>query len=175
MEFKIRPFTESDVSGINEIRRMDGVIETIPTLSSESESFTSELFKGYDAGDPSFTAVAFRNGVEVIAGHAILHTNKKARTRHAASIAIIVRTDCQDMGIGRALLTRLLKIADEDLMLVRVELEVAANNPRAIHLYESLGFVREGLCRYTFVQQGRYGDTIMMGRYNFHKGAFAED
>lgn len=54
------------------------------------------------------------------------------------------------MGVGRALLTELLRIADEDLMLVRVALEAAEENARAIHLCESLGFVREGLLKYAY-------------------------
>ena len=38
----------------------------------------------------------------------------------------------------------LLDIADKGLMLKRVELTVFTDNERAVHLYESLGFVIEG-------------------------------
>ena len=42
MEFRIRPFRDSDIADINEIRSMRGVMETIPTLFSESVAFTEK-------------------------------------------------------------------------------------------------------------------------------------
>ena len=43
MEFFIRPFEERDIRGLNEIRRMRGVRETIPALSSENMEFTEAV------------------------------------------------------------------------------------------------------------------------------------
>ena len=51
-----------------------------------------------------------------------------------------------------------------NLDLKRVELEVFADNARAIRLYESLGFEREGLKRRDVIRRGGYGDTVVMGR-----------
>ena len=50
------------------------------------------------------------------------------------------------------------------LMLVRVELEVFADNEQAIRLYEKLGFEKEGLLRMTTVRNGRYVDEYKMAR-----------
>ena len=47
---------------------------------------------------------------------------------------------------------------------MRVELEVYADNERAIHLYEKLGFEQEGLLRMTTVRNGRYVDEYKMAR-----------
>lgn len=85
--------------------------------------------------------------------------------RHSADISLIVHTNYQNMGIGRAILTQLLELADKWLLLKRVELEVAAENSGAIHLYESLGFEKEGLKKYASITEGRYTDIIVMGRY----------
>lgn len=52
----------------------------------------------------------------------------------------MVRRDFQNQGIGRAMLEKVLDLADNWLMLVRLELTVFADNERAVHLYESLGF-----------------------------------
>ena len=57
-----------------------------------------------------------------------------------------------------------LDLADNWLMLVRVELTVFADNERAIHLYEKLGFEKEGLKRMTTVRDGKYADEYMMAR-----------
>ena len=57
-----------------------------------------------------------------------------------------------------------LDLADNWLMLVRLELTVFADNERAVHLYESLGFEREGIRRKAAVRNGVYMDEIAMAR-----------
>ena len=164
MEFFIRPFEERDVRGLNEIRRMRGVRETIPTLASESLEFTEAVVKAAPAVTPNLSAVACENGEEKLIGNALLRLCEKPKMRHTASLAIVVRAGWQDMGVGRALLTELLRIVDEDLMLVRVSLEVAEENARAIHLYESLGFEREGLLKYAYSEGGEFKNLVAMAR-----------
>ena len=58
----------------------------------------------------------------------------------------------------------ILDLADNWLMLVRVELEVFADNERAIRLYEKFGFEKEGLLRMTTVRCGQYADEYKMAR-----------
>ena len=55
-------------------------------------------------------------------------------------------------------------VADNYLMLVRVELEVFTDNQRAIRLYERFGFETEGVRRMAAVRQGRYADLQVMAR-----------
>ena len=76
----------------------------------------------------------------------------------------MVRPDCQGQGIGTALLKTLLDLADNWLMLERVELTVFADNHHAIHLYEKLGFEKEGLKRMTVIRNGQYADEYLMAR-----------
>ncbi|HVB10143.1 MAG TPA: GNAT family N-acetyltransferase [Bacillota bacterium] len=92
-----------------------------------------------------------------------LHVQRGKR-RHVASLGISVHDAFQGRGIGRALMATLLDLADNFLALRRVELEVMADNPGAIHLYESLGFQVEGRKREDIVLQGRYVDVLFMGR-----------
>lgn len=79
-------------------------------------------------------------------------------------VGIAVHDRFQDRGIGRQLMELLLDLADNWLGLVRVELEVFADNARAIHLYESIGFEREGLERKAIFRQGGLQDVVIMGR-----------
>lgn len=48
--------------------------------------------------------------------------------------------------MGTTLMETLLDLADHWLMLVRVELEVFADNEQAIRLYEKLGLRRKACC-----------------------------
>ena len=76
----------------------------------------------------------------------------------------MVRTDCQGQGIGTALLEAVLDLADNWLMLRRVELEVYADNQRAVRLYEKFGFEAEGRRREAAVKNGAYVDLMVMAR-----------
>jgi putative acetyltransferase len=58
----------------------------------------------------------------------------------------------------------LIDFADNWLNLTRLELEVYADNEAAIHLYESFGFEIEGTLRKHAFRDGRYIDSIVMGR-----------
>ena len=166
MKFRIRPFKESDIADINEIRSMRGVIETIPTLFSESVAFTEKVMKSIGPNDPVLSAVIDTPEGEKVIGNGVLRLTEKARLRHTASVALIVHAGYHNMGVGRAILSQLLEIADKWLMLVRIDLEVVADNAGAIHLYESLGFQTEGRLKYAFMKDGKYADLLIMGRYN---------
>ena len=50
----------------------------------------------------------------------------------------------------------------ETLNLNRIWLYVFEDNPRAIHVYEKVGFKREGLLRQDRFHEGHYWDTILM-------------
>ena len=66
------------------------------------------------------------------------------------------------MGLGKALLTRVLTLAKE-LGYEQVELEVISGNDRALRLYERLGFVQTGRTPRAFCyDDGSYRDEIQM-------------
>lgn len=58
----------------------------------------------------------------------------------------------------------LLDLADNWLMLKRVQLTVFTDNERAIELYESLGFEREATLRGATAKGGKYADEYLMAR-----------
>lgn len=89
------------------------------------------------------------------------HTGRRS---HAAGIGIGVHDDFTGRGIGRALMTELIAVADNWLNLRRLELNVYADNAPAIALYESLGFKREGLYADYAFRDGAYVDSIAMAR-----------
>ena len=161
MNFTIRPMELGDAPGFNVLRRMPGVFETTLGLPSERVQHSIDGFQRFGPGDHIFVAV-LEDGTVI--GCAGLTVCSNPRMRHVGSVGLYVHTDYQNQGVGTALMKVLLDLADNWLMLVRVELEVFADNERAIHLYEKLGFEKEGLLRMTTVRDGRYVDDCKMAR-----------
>jgi diamine N-acetyltransferase len=65
-------------------------------------------------------------------------------------------------GYGSEATRLILKHGFETLNLNRIYLHVFESNPRAIHVYEKIGFVREGKLRQANYRNGRYGDELIM-------------
>ena len=89
--------------------------------------------------------------------------NKPRRT-HVGTFGISVHDDWQGRGIGGALMQACLDLADNWLNLMRLELQVYADNEQAIHLYERFGFEREGTLRQHAFRDGQYIDSVVMAR-----------
>lgn len=88
----------------------------------------------------------------------------RPRRRHAGAIGISVHDDWQGKGIGKELMRAIVDLADNWLNLTRLELEVYADNPAALRLYEGFGFEVEGRLRQHAFRDGQFVDSIMMGR-----------
>lgn len=166
IDFLIRPVRIEDATFINELRRMDGVREN--TLGTFSERFTKseEFIKGLTENDHLLVAEIEENGFKKVIGLAGLHVNRNPRLRHLAVLGIMVHVDYQGKGIGTSLLKKVIDLADNWLMLVRLELTVFVENEGAVKLYESLGFQIEGTKKYAAVRNGKYADEYLMARYN---------
>lgn len=70
-------------------------------------------------------------------------------------------------GIGTAVMTELIEIADNWLDLKRLELTVYVDNAAAIHLYEKFGFVSEGIHVKDAFRDGEFVDSLAIARLNF--------
>jgi putative acetyltransferase len=79
--------------------------------------------------------------------------------------------DFQNVGLGTAMLSRLLELA-EKVKLHRISLTVIADNYIAVHLYEKFGFITEGVMRDAYLgDDGKYHDEIVMGLISTHKNS----
>lgn len=167
MEFLIRPIDIGDGKGINALRRMPGVFENILGIPSERVKRNEDFIVNMDGNQHQFVAITKnKNGEEQIIGSAGLTINVNPRTRHSGSIGIMIHRDYQNIGVGTALMEALLDVADNWLMLIRVELTVFEDNKRAIHLYEKFGFKKEGLKRLAAIRNGKYENEYLMARIN---------
>jgi ribosomal protein S18 acetylase RimI-like enzyme len=82
--------------------------------------------------------------------------------RHMTALGVYVAKPWREQGIGSALMEQALEWAKVSPVVERVELEVFAQNVRAIHLYEKYGFEHEGRKRRLYYQNGEPMDMLMM-------------
>ena len=157
----IRPIKIEDAADMNRMRIMYGVMENILGMASERVSDTEAFIRALSPND--HLLVAEVNGIVV--GCAGLNVSSKPRTRHTANFGIMVHADYQKQGIGKALMTAVLDLADNWLKLKRVELGVFVENEKAVTLYRKMGFVVEGTKKYAAVRYGVYADEYLMARY----------
>ncbi|MHB1303075.1 MAG: GNAT family N-acetyltransferase [Acidiphilium sp.] len=111
---------------------------------------------------PAASAIVAERG-DVLVGVTIL-IRGAGRTAHTASLVIFVHDDHVGTGVGTALMTAVLDVADNWLGLRRVALTVNADNARGIRLYEKFGFEVEGRLRQEVLRNGVFIDSLAMAR-----------
>ena len=100
------------------------------------ETFRSQLTPC--AGGPVFIG-AFEG--DILVGVAALFFEESSKLSHKATIgAVFVTPRYRQKGIGRGLVSELLRIAREDKKLKQLNLAVSTTNKSAVKLYEDLGF-----------------------------------
>lgn len=97
-----------------------------------------------------------------IVGLASYMGGHRQASRHTATLGVSVRRAWCDRRIGTALLRATIDHARSTGVVTRLELSVFADNPRAIHVYEILGFQHEGRRRHAARKNGRYVDDLIM-------------
>lgn len=110
--------------------------------------------------DEALWAIAARADDRCI-GHAGLYQIDH-RVRKASFGILIGDPAERGKGIGTAVTRAVVDYGFAELNLHRVELDVLATNPRAIHIYEKLGFRREGVLRHAQFRGGAYVDLVLM-------------
>ncbi|AUM96945.1 TPA: GNAT family N-acetyltransferase [Clostridium botulinum] len=165
MTMIIRAVSPEDYKDINEIRCMLGVRENILGRISERLEESKGFIQSLDHNDHLLVAEIKEEDEKKIVGVIGLNVNSNPRTRHTASLGMMVHKAYQGTGIGKKLMSEILDLADNWLMLVRIELGVFTDNEKAIKLYEKFGFKIEGTKKYAAIKNGRYADEYIMARY----------
>lgn len=160
MELTIRHAEPEDYLGIAKIYTYPGAAAGTLQIPLTSADVWKKRLAG--AGPLGRILVALVQG-EVV-GNLGLHQQPNARRTHAGHIGMAVRDDWHGKGVGKALLSHAIDLADNWLNLQRLELTVWADNTVAQRLYASQGFVQEGLHKAYALRHGRYTDAIAMAR-----------
>jgi putative acetyltransferase len=152
----VRPVCADDAAAVYDIRRQPEVQRFTFAMPSERRK---DWISALGSNDHVFVAEVDGR----VVGIAGLHL-KDGKHRHSGWVGLAVHDAFARRGIGRALTAMVLDVADNALGLVRVELEVFADNERAIKLYRDSGFVEEGRKRKAYFRGGEFIDALMMAR-----------
>jgi len=132
---------------------------------ASTDHWQARLTESCAAGSPHVQIVAEADGTVV--GAAGLHpVGASPRKRHSMALGINVDADWHGRGVGTLLMQSLCDYADNWLGLLRIELDVYADNLRAQSLYQRFGFVREGVHRCDAMRDGVFVDSWSMARLN---------
>ncbi len=156
----IRPANPQDAAAFARIfAEQSTVWGTLQCPFTPAEVWRARLEGNESSGTKAFAATL---GDEIV-GLANLHPAAGPRRLHVRTVGMAVAGAWQGRGVGRALMQQLMHVGDA-LGVDRLELEVYADNDRAIALYERFGFLREGLKQLEAWRQNAYVDTLVMGR-----------
>jgi RimJ/RimL family protein N-acetyltransferase len=127
------------------------------SMKTEREFIERVSSPGYAHASFAVETLADRR---LIGGVGLLNASPESRCA-SLGIAIGDKT-CWDGGYGTDTMRAVCRFGFEMMNLHRIELEVYADNERARHVYEKVGFVLEGCRRQALYKYGRYGDVLIM-------------
>ena len=104
------------------------------------------------------------DGSEVVGWCEICRIDSPAH-RHCGELNMGLVATYRGQGLGRALINACLDDAT-GARISRVSLSVFGDNDRARALYESYGFVHEGVMRNHVLIDGKYKDLLLMARFS---------
>lgn len=104
------------------------------------------------------------DGGELVSVSSLSCFDGRARIAHRAEIAVSVRKDHWGLGAGRAAMEALIDFARRQGLEI-LQLDVRADNERAVALYRSLGFETLGRYRRFFKLGEVYFDALCMNLY----------
>lgn len=96
-----------------------------------------------------------------VVGEVVL--NQVDAYNRSANFRIAIYAGFRGRGYGTEATRLMLDYGFRVRNLHRIELEVWSQNPRAAHVYETVGFRREGVRRQSWLDEGRYYDSWIMG------------
>lgn len=164
----VREVESRDGPGMVQLRR-EVAHERAYTLLEPDEVDAREpgMLRDLSVNDPNELRLLARCGErddDVIAD-LTLGTRSFRRIAHVAKLGMEIRKDYRGAGLGDAMLRIALAWAAAHPIISRVELQVFADNARALALYRKHGFVEEGRRRKYMHVGDRYLDDLIMGTF----------
>lgn len=159
----LREFRPEDISGMR-AWATDGTVTRflsnryIAPLTWEQTEDNLRAYLNGDAGGVNLV-IAEKATLHYLGQCNLVMIDQQSRR---ADLAIVLPKENHGKGYGGEAIRLLLRFAFDQMNLNRVCLKVAADNPRAIGLYERCGFVHEGRLRQDYYQDGQYKDVLVM-------------
>jgi len=159
--FIIREAEESDAKAIKEI---------VDSVASEKYYVVPESSR--EDWDEAIREIKDRKGIIIVAqangkivGMAHVVRGKFEKNRHVGFLGITILKDFRRIGIGTAMMIRLIEWAKKQECLDKISLTVFSTNKPAISLYRKLGFEVEGISKKQYKIEGKYVDEVTMGKF----------
>ena len=109
------------------------------------------------------TLLAFLN--DELAGIINITADQRPRVRHIGDIFLGIKKAFWGFGLGSILMEEAIEWAESSGVIRRLQLTVQKRNLAAIHLYEKMGFITEGLQeRGACIERGEFLDVYLMGK-----------
>lgn len=159
-----------------EVHDASSVIALLDQIGHES-SFTSldengiamsesemELFIDQQAqSENQITLLAFLN--DELVGVVNITADQRPRVRHIGDVFLGIKKAYWGNGLGSILMEEAIEWAQSSGSIRRLQLTVQKRNTAAVHLYEKMGFIIEGLQeRGAYIEGGEFLDVYLMGQ-----------
>ena len=159
----IRPATVEDAEQIQE--SINSVGAEVVYIMAESVGSDLEAERGWIREFDGVSSVLFVAVVGGrIVGQADVHPGRPPKETHVGTISIAIREGYREVGLGRALMERILEWM-QDREFRKACLQVFSTNSRAIALYKALGFEVEGVRKRQYRIRDDWVDDVMMGKW----------
>ncbi len=156
----IRAARPQDAEAIADLMNLSGVRYNTLRLPYNRPEEIRRWLEAPEEGD-NRTLLAFSDAQLVASGDLRRFAGRRS---HVGTLGMGVHDAWRRRGIGRALLTEIVDLADRWLGLRRLELTVYVDNAPAIALYRRFGFAVEGTHRGYALRDGALVDAYTMAR-----------
>lgn len=157
----IRPGTVADAEAV--LENINEVCKEEVYLSMDDVPWDLERERAWLAEFDRVRNVLFVavDGAKIV-GQVDCHGGRYSKDRHTGLIGIVIRSGWREVGLGRALMERVL-LWMRSRAFRRAHLSVFSTNTRARRLYESMGFEVEGVRKRQYLIRGEYVDEVVLG------------
>ena len=121
------------------------------------------FIENINSKDNSLFIVAEKSGK--IIGNLNFTTGNRKRIEHCGEFGVSVLKEYWGKGIGSALVKYLIKWANSNDKIKKINLKVREDNTKAYKLYKKLGFLEEGRVRRDYKVDNIFYDSLLMGLY----------
>jgi RimJ/RimL family protein N-acetyltransferase len=150
----------NDLVGERESEPNLGIIADRKQTREEEAKWLANQITGMEKG--SIISVVAELGGR-LAGNSSVTRGSYEDTKRHGYLGIAISRKYRDRGIGLKMMRTLVR-ESRRAGLKTIQLEVFANNPRAIHVYERTGFKEVGRIPKKMLRNGKYIDSIVMAR-----------
>jgi len=160
-----RTLAVEDYPAYNTLREiaLDSVPEAFGSTNQEENLYRKNRFESNVTHQQSFIMGAFND--EELVGMVGFLKLEKIKMQHKGIIwGMFVKSEVRGRGIGSELMKNTLEKAAQINYLQKINLDVNAENPAAIHLYEKIGFTSFGSEKNALLVDGKMYDIVMMSK-----------